>query len=109
MYRKNLEEMSRNPDGLLVRKEIYFYIESIVNFRTDLKKMQSMDRKLKSTWDYKYSKENELVEIIINHYSPEGKSKTEEGITSEGHPDRIPMPRHLSRSLVAISHIRASN
>ena len=58
-----LEEIKRDDKKRIVKKEIYDYKESIVRNSKDLKKMQEMDRRISSVWEYQYNENNQVVKL----------------------------------------------
>lgn len=63
-----LEELQRDSEGIIIAKLIYDYNESLSKYKTDLKKLRSMDRKLRELWDYKYDKDGNLELITIKRF-----------------------------------------
>lgn len=64
-----LEDLTRDSKGRLIKKSFYDYYEPILEYRNDLKKLRSMDRVLRMSWDYSYAEDGKIKEIAIERYS----------------------------------------
>ena len=83
------EEIERDLDGKITKKEVYRYKKSLLDIKDDLEKIQSLDkRELTGTWKYFYNEKGQLDKIEM---SSKIKDEWKTTIISIVHKNNLPV------------------
>ncbi|MEM1323068.1 MAG: hypothetical protein AAGG75_22580 [Bacteroidota bacterium] len=86
----SLEEMKRNWKGQLIKKTVYDYDQSIVEYMDNIDAVYSLFNKVRETWDYRYDEEDQLQYITIRRFSSEDQKIKSTYLVKVNHENNLP-------------------